>query len=90
MKVKKQIISIIYLFIIFASYCLSNICKNIIILKSEYDLSKIKNHFVQATMLKEINGKIIQAFSYEYLDIFEYRVKIDLINIYNEIEKIKK
>ena len=75
MKVKKQIISFFYLFIIFTSNYFLNICINIIILKSEYDLSEIKNHFEQVTMVQVINEKIFQAFTYEYLDTFEYKVK---------------
>ena len=82
MKVKKQLISIIYAFIILISYSLSNKCEIIGIRKRYFNLRGIKEDGDDKADSIEINGVKYEAFSYIFFDHYEFQLKKDLIDCY--------
>ena len=82
MKVKKQLISIIYAFIILISYSLSNKCEIIDIRKRYFNLRGIKEDGDDRADSVEINGVKYEAFTYKLLDHYEFQLKKDLIEYY--------
>ena len=82
----KNKIKFSFIFILLVSHCFSHICKDITLRKKDFDLSMIINKESECTKVEddENQGIKMQAFTYIYLDDNEYKIKINLIRIYNK------
>ena len=81
-KIKKHKITFFFIFILLTSNCLSNLCNDFVIRKSDFNLAIIKSKESEKTEPIEIGYKKIQAFTYKYLEDHEYKVKKTLFDYY--------